>query len=125
MVGAPGNAPSPTELLPVALAVPASAGPVTITDTTSGGTGTIDALLLIPVISTLTLTGNGHTVELLNIVGSEARPIAVHLAGAGQWTARATSEMTGSPKVTTAGTHGVLDVKIEADQGKIAVIYTK
>ena len=55
-VGAQGIAPTPTELKPLTLPVPARAGTTTITATVAG-TAQIDALLVQPVISHVGMTG--------------------------------------------------------------------
>ncbi len=87
-VGAQGNAPSPTELMPVAPRVAAPAHAVTVTASTRGGTGNLDALLVIPLISTLSSGGGGHGVVLLNSVASTVQLRAVRPPGSGPVTTR-------------------------------------
>lgn len=82
-VGAQGNAPSPTQLQPVALDGPVPTGPATITAVTVGGTGNLDALLVVPLVSRLCLAGNGSTTWLLSSVSTQVRYQRVDLPGTG------------------------------------------
>ena len=82
-VGAQGNAPSPTQLQPVGLDGVVPTGQSTVTATTAGGTGNLDALLVIPLISQLALQGSGSTTVLLNSVSTQVRYQPVTLPGAG------------------------------------------
>ncbi|SDP37995.1 hypothetical protein SAMN04515671_3957 [Nakamurella panacisegetis] len=75
--GAQGNAPSPTELTPVDLRSPVPAAATTVTARTRGGSGNLDALLVTPVVSTLSLTGDGHRTVLLNSVSRSRELVAV------------------------------------------------
>lgn len=65
-VGAQGNAPSAGYLIPADLGLRAFGGPVTITATTTGGTGVIDAMEVMPEVATLRSTGAGHTTTVLS-----------------------------------------------------------
>lgn len=87
-VGAQGNAPSPTELLPIDLPRAAPAAAVTVTATTTAGTGNLDALLVIPLVSTLTTTGSGHAVVLLNSVAATVQQRSFTIPGSGAATIR-------------------------------------
>ncbi len=82
-VGAQGNAPSPTELLPIDLRGAVPRAVVRVTATTSGGTGNLDALLVIPLVSTLTTTGNGHAAVLLNSVATTVAQRRIAIPGTG------------------------------------------
>jgi hypothetical protein len=62
-VGAQGIAPTPTELKPLSLRVPAATGTTTITATVTG-TAQIDALLVQPVISHVGMTGSRGAYDL-------------------------------------------------------------
>ncbi len=87
-VGAQGNAPSPTELIPVDLPGRAPAGARTVTARTSGGTGNLDALLVIPLVSRLTTAGRGSGLVLLNSVASTVAQRRIDLPGSGRLTIR-------------------------------------
>ncbi|MGI8589979.1 MAG: hypothetical protein ACR2M5_03190, partial [Nakamurella sp.] len=87
-VGAQGNAPSPTELVPVDLPGRAPAGARTVTARTSGGTGNLDALLVIPLVSRLTTAGHGSGLVLLNSVASTVAQRRIDLPGSGRLTIR-------------------------------------
>jgi hypothetical protein len=82
-VGVQGAAPSPTQLQPVALNGPVPAGPATVTALTTGGTGNVDALLVIPLVSRLALAGNGSNTVLLSSVSNQVRYQRVDLPGSG------------------------------------------
>ncbi len=82
-VGVQGNAPSPTQLQPVALDGTVPPGPGTVTALTVGGTGNLDALLVIPLVSRLALAGDGSNTMLLSSVSTQVRYQRVDLPGAG------------------------------------------
>lgn len=82
-VGAQGNAPSPTELIPVNLRNTLDAGAVSVSVATSGGTGNIDALLVMPEIATLLLDGGGQVTALLTSKSGTVEQRAIALGGAG------------------------------------------
>ena len=75
-VGAQGNAPSADYLIPADLGLRSSGGAVTVTAKTTGGTGIIDALQVLPEIATLRSTGGGHTTTVLT---SKAGAPALHV----------------------------------------------
>ena len=64
--GPQGQSPAPTTLLPLELARTFPAGATTLSATTSGGVGRLDALLITPVISQLSLMGSGRSTVLLS-----------------------------------------------------------
>ena len=78
-VGGQGNAPAVGMLIPVNLPRPVPAGPLTITATTSGGAGNIDALMVLPVVATLSADGGGRAVALLTSKSGtrEIRPVTL------------------------------------------------
>ncbi len=78
-VGTQGNAPSPIELLPVAMKKTVGAEAVSVTAATSGGTGALDALLVMPEVATLLSGGDGHDTALLTSKASGDRWRAVEL----------------------------------------------
>ena len=82
-VGRQGNAPSPTELVPAALSRPAGPRATVVTATTSGGTGRIDALLVLPEVATLAASGAGHGTAVLSSKSGSAEVRAVTVAGRG------------------------------------------
>ena len=82
-VGPQGNAPSPTELLPVALSRTVDPTVPSVTVRTTGGTGHIDALLVMPEIATLSAEGAGHAVALLTSKSGSTEGRAVTLGGSG------------------------------------------
>ena len=82
-VGPQGNAPSPTELLPIALPRTAAPNARTVTLRTTGGTGNIDALLVMPEVATLSAEGGGRAVALLTSKSSSTERRAVTLGRCG------------------------------------------
>ena len=76
-VGAQGDAASPTRLTPVALGVPAPATATTVTATVTGGTGALDALLVMPEIARLEAHGSTGSVVLLT--SKAAQPVKVRV----------------------------------------------
>jgi len=88
-VGEQGEAPSPTELLPIAL--PRTVDPTarTVTMRTTGGKGNVDALLVMPEVATLSAEGAGHAVALLTSKSSSTERRAVKLGGSGSAVASA------------------------------------
>ena len=82
-VGAQGNAPSPTQLQPVELSGTVAVGPGSVTATTTGGTGNIDALLVTPLVSRLAVTGQGSSTLLLSSMSTQVRYQTVDLPGSG------------------------------------------
>ena len=82
-VGRQGKAPSATELAPVALAHPEKAHTTMVTATTTGGTGRIDALLVMPEVAALTASGAGHGTALLTSKSSATEVRTVTVAGRG------------------------------------------
>ncbi|MET0965267.1 MAG: hypothetical protein ABWZ02_02655 [Nakamurella sp.] len=82
-VGAQGNAPSPTELKPIELNKTIGPGAVTVSISTTGGTGNIDALLVMPEIATLAADGGGHAVTLMTSKSGTAEHRTITVAGTG------------------------------------------
>jgi len=82
-VGPQGNAPSPTELLPIALPHPVDPTARTVTLRTFGGNGNVDALLVMPEVATLSAQGAGHAVALLTSKSRTSELRAVPLGGSG------------------------------------------
>lgn len=78
-VGAQGNAPSAGMLTPIDLHAVTPAAATTVTATTRGGIGRIDALLVMPQVASLVAAGNGHAVAVLSSKSRsvEVRPVAV------------------------------------------------
>ena len=83
-VGRQGNAPSPTELTPVPLRRTIGPAATTVTARTSNGTGTIDALLVMPEVATLAADGSGHAVTLLTSKSGSAEHRSAPLGGTGK-----------------------------------------
>lgn len=82
-VGVQGQAPSPGMLLPVSLGRTVRSAAVTVSAATSGGTGRIDALAVMPEVATMTATGAGSAVALLTSKSRSLELRTVTLAGAG------------------------------------------
>ncbi len=82
-VGAQGQAQSAGMLMPVALSRTARAGQTTVTATTGGGTGRIDALMVMPEVATLVADGNGAATALLTSKSRSPELRKVALAGSG------------------------------------------
>ena len=82
-VGRQGNAPSPTELTPVALPRALTKRPAIVTASTTGGTGRIDALLVMPLVATLSAAGAGHGTALLSSKSGSTQVRDVAVAGPG------------------------------------------
>ncbi len=82
-VGPQGKAPSPTELAPIALPRAAGSPAATLTATTTGGTGRIDALLVMPQVATLSASGAGHSTAVLTSKSRSTEIRTVTLAGRG------------------------------------------
>lgn len=119
-VGAQGDAPSPTMLLPVDLGRTLPAAATTVSATTSAGTGAIDALLVMPVVATLTASGDGGSVAVLTSKSGRSEQRTVTLPGAGQATASVYSSdgiQIGRPQQTAAGA-----VTVRIPPGGFAVV---
>ena len=85
-VGAPGDAASPVRLTPVALERPATSGSA-LTARVSGGTATLDALLVMPEIARLEASGGTGAVILLTSKSDQRQLRLVSLPGTGRVTA--------------------------------------
>jgi len=83
-VGRQGQAPSPTELLPIALPHTVDPTARTVTLRTTGGKGNVDALLVMPEVATLSAEGSGHAVALLTSKSGSTELRAVSLGGSGR-----------------------------------------
>ncbi len=82
-VGAQGNAPSPIELLPIDLRRYVGTRATTVSVRTAGGTGLLDALLVMPEVATLLSDGAGHATALLSSKSSTQERRRVALGGSG------------------------------------------
>jgi hypothetical protein len=82
--GAQGVSGAYGALLPVTVRRALPAGQTTMSATTSGGSGDLDAVLLTPLVSQLVLAGDGHGTALLNSVSARARSVAVSVPGSGR-----------------------------------------
>jgi hypothetical protein len=83
-VGEQGNAPSPIELLPIDLRNVVGPNPVTVSAQTAGGTGAIDALLVMPEVALLQTDGGGHFTALLTSKSRSTQWRGVSLGGSGR-----------------------------------------
>jgi hypothetical protein len=84
-VGAQGASAAPGALLPVTLPAEPPPGAATITARATGP-GSVDALLLHPLVSQLVLAGDRHAVALLSSVASTSDTVEVRLPGTGRVT---------------------------------------
>jgi len=82
--GRQGVAESPSLLLPADLGLLAPSSATTVTARTSGGTGRIDALLVMPVVAALTASGDGHGTAVLTSKSSRWQLRTVSLTGSGR-----------------------------------------
>ena len=82
-VGAQGDAASPVRLTPVALNRTAAAG-ASLVATVSGGTATLDALLVMPEIARLEASGSTGAVVLLTSKSDRRQRRRVSMAGSGR-----------------------------------------
>jgi hypothetical protein len=82
--GRQGVATTPSLLLPADLGLVAPARASTVTARTTGGTGRIDALLVMPVVATLAASGDGHGTALLTSKSARSQVRSVTVAGAGR-----------------------------------------
>lgn len=83
VVGAQGNAPSPIELRPIDLRRDVTARPTAVSVRTAGGTGFLDALMVMPEVATLLSDGNGRHTALLTSKSRTAERRSVDLGGTG------------------------------------------
>ncbi len=86
--GAQGRSAAPGALLPVAVPRYAPDGSETLTARTDRGRGQLDALLVTPLISNLTTSGDGHGIALLSSVAGADRSMRVSVPGSGPTVAR-------------------------------------
>lgn len=105
--GAQGVSPAPGALLPIAVERPLSPNATSLTATTAGGSGQLDAVQLTPLLSSLITSGTGSGIALINSVASTERAMTVHVPGSGPTTAtsydssgRAYRTVVGSDSVT-------------------------
>ena len=82
-VGAQGNAPSPVELLPIDLRRDVGTRSTTVSVKTVGGTGLLDALMVMPEVATLLSDGAGHFTALLTSRSTTQERRSVALGGSG------------------------------------------
>jgi hypothetical protein len=76
-VGAQGNSPAPGALLPVTLPRELAAHATELTaQATAGNPATVDAVMLEPLVSRLTLAGDRHSTTLLRSAGQTAQVTA-------------------------------------------------
>ncbi|MEP6560371.1 MAG: hypothetical protein ABJD68_04750 [Nakamurella sp.] len=85
-IGAQGTAPSPTELIPIELTQTVGSGAVSVSVRTAGGTGNIDALLIMPEVATLVTDGGGHSLVLLTSKSGTAEHRTISVTGTGRAT---------------------------------------
>jgi hypothetical protein len=81
--GAQGVSAAYGALLPVSVGRALPANQTSLTVTTTGGAGDLDAVLLTPLISRLVLAGDGHGTALLNSVATGARAATITIPGSG------------------------------------------
>ncbi len=82
--GAPGDAASSVRLTPVALARSAPTGTRRVTAEVSGGTATLDALLVMPAVARLTASGSTGSVVLLTSKSDRREVRTVSIGGRGR-----------------------------------------
>ncbi|MFE9654599.1 hypothetical protein [Micromonospora sp. NPDC006431] len=83
-VGAQGASPAPGALLPVTLPRELAAHDTELTaQATAAGPATVDAVLLEPLVSRLTLAGDGHRTTLLRSAARTARTVEITAGGTG------------------------------------------
>ena len=101
-----GVSPAPGALLPrtVRGSLPGSA--TTLTATTRGGTGLLDAVQLTPLVSTLITAGRGHGVALLHSMATTVRSRTIALPGSGRTVSRS-YDARGRLRYVVAGTGAV------------------
>jgi hypothetical protein len=87
-VGPQGNAPAVGMLTPVDIGGSVPAGATTVKMDTVGGTGNVDALLVMPVVARLTASGGGAATALLTSKSRSYQLRTVALAGGGAATVR-------------------------------------
>ncbi|QNK79344.1 hypothetical protein [Nakamurella sp. PAMC28650] len=109
-VGAQGNAPSPTELLPIDLRMAAPAKATSVIATTVGGYGNLDALLVIPMISTLITDGGGHGTVLLSSVAASSQLRRIVVPGSGPTVVRAYDRNGVLQRCSTGGAGALVEV---------------
>ena len=82
-VGAQGSAPAPTELVPIDLGRTLRPNATEVQLQTTGGTGNVDALMIMPEVATLLADGGGHVTGLLTSKSGVTERRAVALGGSG------------------------------------------
>jgi hypothetical protein len=81
--GEQGVSPAPGALLPITVPGNLPGTATALSTTTRGGPGQLDALLVTPLVSTLTMRGDGHGSALLNSVARTPRRATVTVPGSG------------------------------------------
>jgi hypothetical protein len=117
--GAQGVSAVPGALLPVAVPRHLPSGATELTAYGVHGTGRLDALLLTPLVSTLTTRGDGSGVVLLSSVAGTWRRVTVEVPGSGRTVARAYDDR-GRPRGVVTG-RGPVTVDVPAGGFVVAV----
>ncbi len=118
-VGAQGNAPSPIELLPIDLRRDATARASTVSVRTTGGTGLLDALMVMPEVATLLSDGAGHHTALLTSKSATPERRRVDLGGTG---AASIAAYDRSGRLITLTTSGSADPWVRIESGGFTVL---
>jgi hypothetical protein len=116
--GPQGVSPAPGALLPVTLPRTLPSGAGSLTATTTGGAGDLDALLITPLLSSLVMNGDGHGTALLNSVARTPRTATVEVPGTGVATA-SSYDRHGRPAHRASGTGSV---RITIPAGGFAIV---
>jgi hypothetical protein len=82
--GPQGASPAPGALLPVTVARTLPSTATTLSATTRGGSGQLDAIQLTPLLSSLLTSGGGHAAALLSSASDTVRTITISLPGTGR-----------------------------------------
>ena len=95
-----------------------AAGATTLTATTTGGTGQLDAVQLTPLVSTLETSGAGRGVALLHSAAGATRTRTVALSGTGREVARSYDASGRLLRVVT----GTGSVRVAVPPGGFAIV---
>ena len=113
-----GVSPAPGALLPRTVPGRLPAGATTLTATTTGGTGQLDAVQLTPLVSTLETSGAGRGVALLHSAAGATRTRTVALSGTGRAVARSYDASGRLLRVVT----GTGSVRVAVPPGGFAIV---
>ncbi len=111
--GARGVSPAPDELAPVALPGDLPAGAMTLTADVSGGTASLDAVLVTPLVSRLVTGADGHAAVLLSSAAGAERTLTVNVPGSGTMRIAA-YDASGRTRQVTQATGGTAKVTVPA-----------